>query len=118
MAARPYKDEEFDYIRQEYELDPTRSTIDRLALEMDRTTRSIIAKLSSAKIYKAPPKLTKQGTPVVHKDQLAKDIGDWFGLELPSLIKVSKIELVALHDALQNPDYIRAHLVDLEHDDE
>lgn len=114
MTTRPYKDEEFNYIRAEYEAESTRSTIDRLALELNRTPRSIIAKLSSAKIYKTPPKLTKQGTVVVHKDQLAKDIGEWFGLELPTLVKVSKLELQALHSALQNPDYIRAHLVDLE----
>ena len=94
--------------------DPSRATVDRLAEEHNKSARSIIAKLSSAGVYQAPPRLSKTGDPIVRKEDLAKEIGDWFGVDVPSLAKAGKLELQALHKALSNPDYIRAHLVDLE----
>lgn len=109
-----YTKEETQRIIDEYTADPTRATVDRLASELDRPIRSIIGKLSSAGIYKPPAKLTKNGEPIVIKSNLAKDIGEWFGIEVPSLVKASRAELRALHAALSNPDYLRAHLVDLE----
>jgi hypothetical protein len=101
-------------IIEEYEADPTRATVDRLAEEHNKSARSIIAKLSSAKVYKAPPRLSKTGDPITRKEDMAKEIGEWFGIEVPSLSKAAKLELKALRDALANPDFIRAHLVDLE----
>lgn len=101
-------------ILEEYEADPTRATVDRLAEECGKSPRSIIAKLSSAKVYQAPARLSKNGEPIIRKEDLAADIGSWFGIEVPTLAKAGKLELVALHKALSNPDYIRAHLVDLE----
>lgn len=99
---------------EEYEADPTRATVDRLAEECGKSARSIIAKLSSAGVYKAPQRLSKTGEAIVRKEDLAVEIGSWFGIEVPTLAKAGKLELVALHKALSNPDFIRAHLVDLE----
>jgi hypothetical protein len=101
-------------IIEEYTADPTRATVDRLAEEIGKSPRSIIAKLSSAKVYKAPPRLSKTGDPIIRKEDMAKEIGLWFGIEVPTLAKAAKLELKALYEALANPDFIRAHLVDLE----
>ena len=109
-----YTEELTALIVEEYVADPCRETVDRLAEEHGKTTRSIIAKLSSAGVYKAPPRMSKNGEPVVRKEDLAKEIGDWFGLEIPTLAKAAKLDLKRLHEALSNADYVRAHLVDLE----
>lgn len=111
-----YTPELTELIISEYSNDPTRATVDRLAEEHGKSVRSIIAKLSSAGVYKAPERVTKSGEPIVRKEELAKEIGEWFGLDLPTLAKAAKLELINLHKALSNPDFIRAHLVDLESD--
>lgn len=112
-----YTEELTKLIIDEYTADPTRATVDRLAEEHGKSARSIIAKLSSAGVYQAAPRLSKTGDPIVRKEDLAKDIGDWFGIEVPTLAKAGKLELIKLHKALSNPDFIRAHLVDLENDE-
>ncbi len=112
-----YTEELTKLIIDEYTTDPTRATVDRLAEEHGKSARSIIAKLSSAGVYQAAPRLSKTGDHIVRKEDLAKEIGDWFGIEVPTLAKAGKLELIKLHKALSNPDYIRAHLVDLENDE-
>lgn len=109
-----YTEELTQLIIAEYSADPTRETVDRLSEEHNKSVRSIIAKLSSAGVYQAPPRLSKTGDPIVRKEDLVKEIGDWFGLEIPSLAKAGKLDLQRLYNALSNPDYVRAHLVDLE----
>jgi hypothetical protein len=109
-----YTEETTQLIIEEYVADPCRETVDRLAEEHGKTARSIIAKLASAGVYQAPPRLSKTGEPVTRKEDLAKEIGEWFGIEVPTLSKAAKLDLQRLHKALSNPDFIRAHLVDLE----
>jgi hypothetical protein len=109
-----YTEEVTQLIITEYSADPTRATVDRLAEEHNKSARSIIAKLSSAGVYQAPPRLSKNGDAIVRKEDLVKDIGEWFGLEIPSLAKAGKLDLQRLYSALSNPDFVRAHLVDLE----
>lgn len=104
-------------IIDEYTAEPTRATVDRLAEELNKSPRSIIAKLSNAGVYQPPQRLSKTGEPIVRKEDLAADIGAWFGIEVPSLAKGAKLELKKLHEALSNPDFVRAHLVDLESSD-
>jgi ATP-dependent Clp protease ATP-binding subunit ClpA len=109
-----YTEQTTQLIIEEYSADPCRETVDRLAEEHGKTARSIIAKLASAGVYQAPPRLSKNGEPVTRKEDLAKEIGDWFGIEVASLSKAAKLDLQKLHKALSNPDFVRAHLVDLE----
>lgn len=109
-----YSEELTKLLIEEYTADPSRATVDRLAEEHNKTARSIIAKLSSAGVYQAPARVSKNGEPITRKEDLAKEIGEWFGIEVPSLAKAGKLELQKLHRALSDPDYVRAHLVDLE----
>lgn len=109
-----YDTETTKYIVKEYSADPTRETVDRLAEECNKNVRSIIAKLSSEGVYQAAVRVSKTGEPIVRKEDLAKEIGEWFGIEVPTLAKSGKQDLTKLHKALSNPDYVRAHLVDLE----
>jgi len=45
---------------------------------------------------------------------MAKEIGSWMGIDVPSLAQTKWDDLRKLHLALQNPDNLKAHLVDLE----
>jgi hypothetical protein len=109
-----YTEELTKLIIDEYTAEPNRETVDRLAEEHNKSARSIIAKLSSARVYQAPSRVSKTGEAITRKEDLAKDIGEWFGIDVPSLAKAGKLELQKLHKALSNPDFVRAHLVDLE----
>lgn len=104
-------------IISEYEVHPTRETVDRLAEEIGVSPRSVIAKLSNAKVYQTPKRVSKTGDPIIRKEDLAKEIGEWFGIEVPTLAKAGKLDLKKLHAALSDPLNLRALLVDLENED-
>ena len=108
-----YTDEKTAYLKKEYEADPSRATVDRLAEEYGVSFRSIIGKLTSMGIYQKPQRLNKAGMPVELKKDLSKEIGDMFGLELPSLVKAEREDLQMLRDALLVPENLEALLVDL-----
>ena len=111
-----YTEELTEHIIKEYQADPTRETVDRLAEEIGKPVRSVIAKLSSAGVYRAAPRLSKTGDPIVRKEDLAKEIGEWFGIDVPTLAKAGKLDLQKLHKALSDPLNLRALLVDLENE--
>ena len=72
-----------------------------LATAMGKTTRSIIAKLSREKVYKAKEYVTKTGEAVVKKDALADKMAEVFGLteaEADSLTKANKTALKKILD--------------------
>lgn len=109
-----YDEKTAEYIKQEYEQDPSRTTVDRLAEELEVSSRSIIGKLVSMKVYQAPKRVRKDGKPVELKKDLVKEIGECFGLEIESLAKAEREDLRLLRDAIKNPLNLRALLVDLE----
>ena len=83
-----------------YTANPTRETVDVLAEQLGKSVRSIIAKLSREGIYVTQPRVTKTGEPVVRKAELVSQINEHFGQEFPTLIKVSKVDLQNLLDAI------------------
>ena len=95
-----YTDEMVETIVSVYEAAPERATVDALAEKFGKTPRSIIAKLSTLGIYKAPARVTKTGAPVVKKEFLVAEINNKLGVELPSLVKANKQDLEALFAAL------------------
>ena len=96
-----YTDEMVETIVSVYEAAPERATVDALAEKFGKTPRSIIAKLSTLGIYKAPARVTKTGAPVVKKEALVAEINNKLGVELPSLVKANKQDLEALVSALK-----------------
>ena len=77
---------------------PSVETVAHLAKEFGKTKRSIIAKLVREGVYKATPRVTKTGAPVVRKAQIVADIMSALGatVVLPSLEKASKADLEQL----------------------
>jgi hypothetical protein len=78
-------------------------TVADLAAAMGKTTRSVIAKLSREKVYKAKEYVTKTGETVVKKDALADKMAEVFGLteaEADSLTKANKTALKKILDKI------------------
>ena len=79
-------------------------TVEVIALELGKTVRSIVAKLSREKVYKAKEYKTKTGEIVVRKNELADAIGAILQAtepEIESLTKVNKTMLKKIFDAMQ-----------------
>ena len=57
--AKNYTDEMVSEMTTQYTANPTRETVDALADQCGKTTRSIIAKLSREGVYVAQPRTTK-----------------------------------------------------------
>jgi len=87
-----------------YVANPTQSTVETLALNMGKTVRSVIAKLSREKVYVAKVYTTKTGETVAKKDDLADKLGaivEGTEAEIESLTKVNKTMLKKLLDAFE-----------------
>lgn len=99
-ASPNYSDADIATIVDEYTLEPTRATVDSLAEQLNKTPRSIIAKLSALGIYQKAERVTKRGEPVVMKADLVTQVQNAIGRELPSLNKMTKADLSFMIDAL------------------
>ena len=106
-TAKNYTDEMVEHMVAVYEDMPTLATVEDLVIEFGKPKRSIISKLSSLGVYKAQPRnTTKQGEPVVRKADIADSIQEALGTtQLPTLVKMSKADLVALSTLIQGADY-------------
>jgi len=98
--AKNYTEEMVSEMTTAYTDNPTRDTVDALAKQFGKTTRSIIAKLSRERVYVAQPRTIKSGEPVVAKSELVNQIQEHFGIELPTLVKAGKADLQRLVDAI------------------
>lgn len=80
-------------------------TVETIAAELGKTVRSVVAKLSREKVYKAKEYVSKNGEKVQKKDATADAIGAVLGLtepEIESLTKANKTALVKIFTALAN----------------
>jgi len=99
-SSANYSDADITIITDEYALEPTRETVDALAERLNKTPRSIIAKLSALGVYQKQERVTKRGEPVVMKAELVEKVQNAIGRELPSLNKMTKVDLQFMIDAL------------------
>ena len=90
-----YTAEMVDAMVAEYTSNPTKDTVSALAREFNKSTRSIVAKLVREVVYKAQPRTTKTGAPVVRKSEIVAEISAELGATagFPSLEKASKADL-------------------------
>ena len=99
-SSANYTDTDITIITDEYALEPTRETVDALAERLNKTPRSIIAKLSALGVYQKAERVTKRGEPVVMKAELVSKVQNAIGRELPSLNKMTKVDLQFMIEAL------------------
>ena len=80
-------------------------TVEAIAEKLGKTVRSVVAKLSREKVYKAKTYVSKTGAPVVKKDAHADAIGAILKMteaEIESLTKANKTALEKIFSALAN----------------
>ena len=102
MAQANYTQPMTDKMVAQYTANPTRETVDAIAKDLGKNTRSVIAKLSREGVYKATLRTTKTGEPIVRKSELLASIETHFGIELPSLVKASNADLQRLIDTISS----------------
>ncbi len=79
-------------------------TVETIAEALGKTVRSVVAKLSREKVYKAKTYVNKTGEAVVKKDTVADYIGEALGLaeaDTESLTKANKNALKAIADFIK-----------------
>jgi transposase-like protein len=79
-------------------------TVESIAKELGKTVRSVVAKLSREKVYKAKEYKTKTGETPVKKDAHADYIGEALGLteaDTESLTKANKVALAKIADFIK-----------------
>ena len=79
-------------------------TVEAIAQELGKTVRSVVAKLSREKVYKAKEYKTKTGEAVVKKDAWADYIGQALGMteaDTESLTKANKTALAKIADFIK-----------------
>ena len=101
MATANYTEAQTEKMVAQYNANPNRETVEALAKELGKNTRSVIAKLSREGVYKAQPRVTKAGEPVVLKSELVARIHTVLGIEVPSIVKATKADLQRLADHLE-----------------
>ena len=97
-----YSEELTAEIVNEYSANPSRDTVDEIATRIGKSARSVIAKLSSAGVYKTPIRTTKTGDAIIKKEELVADIEKWLDIEVPTLVKTGKLDLRKLYDKLRD----------------
>ena len=95
-----YTDEMVNAMVADYQDNPTKDTVTRLASEFNKSTRSIVAKLVREGVYVAAPRVTKTGAPVIRKSEIVAQIQDALGVEFSTLEKASKADLERLLAAI------------------
>lgn len=99
-VERNYSEQMVERMMEVYSANPTRQTAEILAEEFDKPVRSVIAKLSNLGIYKAQARVTKSGAPVIRKEDIVAQIQATVGVEVPTLAKATKQDLMTLLSAL------------------
>lgn len=95
-----YTDDMVTAMTDRYNAVPTLDTARAIADDFGKSTKSVVAKLVSLGIYKKADRKTKTGAPVIQKADLVKAINASTGLQLDSLVKATKADLIALRNAL------------------
>ena len=99
-SAKNYTDEMVANMTKQYQANPTRETVDELAREFGKTTRSVIAKLSREGVYVAQPRTTKSGEPIVAKSELVSEVATILGVEVDDIASLEKATKVHLKEVV------------------
>lgn len=85
-----YSEEQTKYMTDLYLSTPSRSTVESLAEEMNKSIKSIIGKLSREGVYRREIYKTKSGETPVTKVEIVSNIADTLGLEVDNLLGLDK----------------------------
>ncbi len=88
--ALNYTDTEVQLMREKYEGSPTRDTVEELAVELNKSVKSIIGKLSREGIYRKAVYRTKTGELPITKAQLIIELAELFEMDSSKLMGLEK----------------------------
>lgn len=91
-----YTEEETQLCIDTYTADPSRRSVDILAEKLNRSTKSIIGKLSREGVYRREGYKTKTGEVPTTKTEIVSNISDYLDLELADLEGLEKAPKRAL----------------------
>jgi len=93
-----YTEQQTEAMISAYILDPTRETVDKLAEELGRSTKSIIGKLSREGVYRREVYVSKTGESPITKVEIVNNIAESLGLESTTLAGLEKSPKAALRN--------------------
>jgi len=105
VKAVNYTAEQTAKMVADYTVAPIKGTVEAIALELGKTVKSVVAKLSREKVYVKASYVSKTGEPVHKKDETADAIGAVLKMsenDISSLTKANKTALAAIWKALAN----------------
>lgn len=85
-----YTERETDYIVTWYKQNPSMTTVQSLAEELGKSTKSIIGKLSREGVYERAIYKNKSGDLPITKVEIVSSIADNLGVEIESLAGLEK----------------------------
>ncbi len=85
-----YNEETTAYIVLEYTLDPRTETVQKLAQELNKSTKSIIGKLSREGVYQRASYTSKTGEKPITKVELVSNIATNLGVDVEILTGLDK----------------------------
>ena len=88
--AMNYTDEQTRYIVEYYQMHPTMQTVQTLAENLGKSTKSIIGKLSREGVYERSVYKNKSGDLPVTKAEICSNIAENLGLEIEHLVGLEK----------------------------
>ncbi len=91
-----YNEETTAYIVLEYTLDPRTETVQKLAQELNKSTKSIIGKLSREGVYQRASYTSKTGEKPITKVELVSNIATNLGVDVEILTGLDKSPKAAL----------------------
>ena len=77
---------------------PTRETVDKLAEELNRSTKSIIGKLSREGVYRREVYVSKTGESPITKVEIVNNIAEGLGVESKALAGLEKSPKASLRN--------------------
>ena len=93
-----YTEQQTEAMISAYILDPTRETVDKLAEELGRSTKSIIGKLSREGVYRREVYVSKTGESPITKVEIVNNIAEGLGLKISTLAGLEKSPKTALRN--------------------
>jgi len=85
-----YTEEQTAFLVEKYQDNPSMETVVLLAEKFDKTTKSIIGKLSREGVYKRAVYKSKSGELPVTKVELVNNIAENLGIEVENLVGLEK----------------------------
>ena len=85
-----YTEEQTAFLVEKYQENPSMETVVLLAEKFDKTTKSIIGKLSREGVYKRAVYKSKSGELPITKVELVNNIAENLGVEVESLVGLEK----------------------------